>query len=136
DGQWFYGLSVENGRVKDDGDFRLRTALREIVSKFRPRLRLSAHHDVLIGDLDGGCKDELEAILDRHGVARPERVSPTRQLGLACPAIPTCGLAISESERILPGILNQLEAELDRLGLGREAISVRMTGCPNGCVRP
>ena len=55
---------------------------------------------------------------------------------MACPAIPTCGLAISESERALPGIIDQLEAELKRLGLDKETIGVRMTGCPNGCVRP
>jgi sulfite reductase (ferredoxin) len=136
DGKWFYGLSVENGRVKDDGDFRLRTALREIVGRFQPRLRLTPQQDVLLCDLDGDSKDELESVLDRHGVSRPERVSPIRQLGLACPAIPTCGLAISESERALPGIIDALEAELSRLGLGGEAISIRMTGCPNGCVRP
>jgi sulfite reductase (ferredoxin) len=136
DGKWFYGLSIENGRIKDDGSFRLRTALREIVNHFRPRLRLTPQQDVLLCDLDGGVKDELEAILDLHGVARPELVSPTRQLGMACPAIPTCGLAISESERALPGILDGIEAELSRLGLGDQAISVRMTGCPNGCARP
>ncbi len=136
DGKWFYGLSVENGRVKDDGDFRLRSALRDIVQRFRPRLRLTPQQDVLLCDLAPGVKDELEAALDRHGVPRPERVSPTRRLGLACPAIPTCGLAISESERILPGIIDAIEAELARLGLADEAISVRMTGCPNGCARP
>jgi sulfite reductase (ferredoxin) len=136
DGKWFFGLSVENGRVKDDGDFRLRTALRDIATRFRPRLRFSPQQDVLLCDLDAGVKDELESILDRHGVTRPERVSPTRQLGMACPAIPTCGLAISESERTLPGIIDDLETELARLGLADESISVRMTGCPNGCARP
>jgi sulfite reductase (ferredoxin) len=136
DGKWFYGLSVENGRVKDDGDFRLRTAMREIVTRFQPRLRLTPQQDVLLCDLNGQAKDDLESILDRHGVARPERVSPTRQLGMACPAIPTCGLAISESERTLPGIIDGIEAELARLGLASEPISIRMTGCPNGCARP
>ncbi len=136
DGKWFYGLSVENGRVKDDGQFRLRTALREIVDRFRPRLRFTPQQDILFCDLEPGVKDEMEAILDRHGVARPDRVSPTRQLGMACPAIPTCGLAISESERSLPGIIDGIEAELARLGLVDERISVRMTGCPNGCARP
>jgi sulfite reductase (ferredoxin) len=136
DGQWFYGLSVENGRVKDDGDFRLRTALRDIVTRFNPRLRLTPQQDVLLCDLDADVKDGLETILDRHGVARPERVSPTRQLGMACPAIPTCGLAISESERALPGIIDGIELELARLGLATEPISIRMTGCPNGCARP
>jgi sulfite reductase (ferredoxin) len=136
DGQWFYGLNVENGRVKDEGDLRLRTGLREIVRRFRPRLRLTPHQNVLLCDLDGGVKDELEGLLDRHGIPRPERVSPLRQLGLACPAIPTCGLAISESERTLPGIIDELEKDLARLGLADAQISIRMTGCPNGCARP
>jgi sulfite reductase (ferredoxin) len=136
DGKWFYGLSVENGRVKDDGDFRLRTALREIASRFRPRLRLTPQQDVLLCDLEATAKTELETILDRNGVARPDRLTPLRQLGLACPAIPTCGLAISESERALPGIIDSLEAELALLGLANERIGIRMTGCPNGCVRP
>jgi sulfite reductase (ferredoxin) len=136
DGKWFYGLSVENGRIKDDGRLRLRSGLREIVRRFRPALRLTPQQDVLVCDLDGSVKDELERLLDEHGIPRPERLSPLRQLGLACPAIPTCGLAISESERALPAIVDGLERELSRLGLADERISIRMTGCPNGCARP
>src|SRR5262249_33295524 len=111
DGKWFYGLSVENGRVKDDGDLRLRTGLREIVQRFRPRLRMTPQRDLLIWAPAPNARDGRETVLDRHGVARPERVSPIRQLGMACPAIPTCGLAISESERALPGIIDGIEAE-------------------------
>src|SRR5206468_3036407 len=87
-------------------------------------------------DLPGSAQSELEGLLDRYGIPRPNRISPVRQLGLACPAIPTCGLALCESERALPSLIDQLERELVRLGLGREAIGVRMTGCPNGCARP
>jgi len=136
DGKWFYGLSVENGRVKDDGDLRLRTGLRAIVERFRPNLRITPHQDVLVCDLPSSAQSQLESLLDAHGIPRPNRVSPLRQLGLACPAIPTCGLALSESERSLPGVIDELEHELVRLGLERAAISVRMTGCPNGCARP
>src|SRR5207237_8484129 len=75
-------------------------------------------------------------LLRAHGIRRPEEVSPVRRHSMACPAIPTCGLAISEAERALPGIVDELEAQLKRLGLADERISVRMTGCPNGCVRP
>src|SRR5262249_4994143 len=136
DGKWFYGLSVENGRVKDEGELRLRTGLRTIVERFRPNLRITPHQDVLLCDLPSSAHSELESLLDLHGVPRPYRVTHVRQLGLACPAIPTCGLALSESERALPGVIDELECELERLGLGRAAISVRMTGCPNGCARP
>lgn len=75
-------------------------------------------------------------MLNEHGIARPETLSNVQKYSMACPAIPTCGLAISESERALPGIVDKLEVELKKLGLENEPISVRMTGCPNGCARP
>jgi sulfite reductase (ferredoxin) len=136
DGKWFYGLSVENGRVKDEGSLRLRSGLRAIVERFRPGVRLTPLQDILLCDLDEGARPELEAMLREHGIRRSEDLAPIRRYSMACPAIPTCGLAISEAERTLPGIIDELEGELKRLGLGDETISMRMTGCPNGCARP
>jgi dissimilatory sulfite reductase (desulfoviridin) alpha/beta subunit len=136
DGKFYYGLSVENGRVKDEGSLRLRTALRKIIERFQPDLRITALQDILLCDLDAGARVEIDQILAEHGVPRPEQVSTVRQHSMSCPAIPTCGLALSESERTLPGILDQLEVELKRLGLENERLGVRMTGCPNGCARP
>src|SRR5262249_14546660 len=112
DGNWYYGLSVENGRVKDEGNFRLRTALRTVIERLAPDLRLTPMQDILLCDLDPSVKDELEAILVEHGVPLSEQVSNVQKYSMACPAIPTCGLAISESERTLPIIIDQLEAEL------------------------
>jgi sulfite reductase (ferredoxin) len=136
DGRWFYGLSVENGRVKDEGGLRLRSGLRAIVERFQPELRLTPAQDILLCGLGGTALPVLERMLDEFGIPRPEQRSDVRKLSLACPAIPTCGLAISEAERALPGILDELEAALRLLGLEREALGVRMTGCPNGCARP
>jgi sulfite reductase (ferredoxin) len=136
DGKWYYGLSVENGRVKDDGSFRLRSGLRAIIERFQPDLRLTPMQDILLCGLDGSAKAEIERLLAEYGIVRPNRLSNVQKHSMACPAIPTCGLAISESERALPGIIDQLETELKRLGLEKETISVRMTGCPNGCARP
>ncbi len=136
DGKWFYGISVENGRVKDEGDFRLRTALRALVQRLRPNLRLTPIQDILVCDLPSSAKADIEQTLLAHGVQPPERLSLLQKLSMACPAIPTCGLALSESERALPGLIDQLEAELKRLNLENEKLSVRMTGCPNGCARP
>lgn len=135
-GKWFYGLSVENGRVKDEGTFRLRSCLQAIMKRFQPELRLTALQDILLCNLDVNARAEIDRLLREHGVRRPEELSLVQQHSMACPAIPTCGLAISESERALPGVIDQLEAELKRLGLEHEKISIRMTGCPNGCVRP
>ena len=135
-GKWFYGLSVENGRVKDEGSMRLRTGLRTLVERFRPRLRITPLQDVLLCDLDAKDREAIDRTLAEFGIQRPDQVSNLQRYSMACPAIPTCGLAITESERALPGVIDQLEAELKRLGLEDEKLSVRMTGCPNGCARP
>src|SRR5205823_5180535 len=136
DGKWYYGLSIENGRVRDDGTLRLRTGLRALMERFQPSVRLTPLQDILLCDLPGNALAEIECTLAEFGIRRPEQLSQVRQHSMACPAIPTCGLALSESERSLPGILDELESELKHLGLEAEKISVRMTGCPNGCVRP
>jgi sulfite reductase (ferredoxin) len=136
DGKWFYGVSIESGRIKDDGTLRLRTGLRAIVQRFRPAIRLTAAQDLLLCDLNGGDLGTIESLLAEHGIPRPETVSPTQRFSLACPAIPTCGLAISEAERALPSLVQQVDGVLRELGLEQEVVSVRMTGCPNGCVRP
>jgi sulfite reductase (ferredoxin) len=136
DGRWYYGLSVENGRVKDEGSRRLRSGLRAVVARFQPDIRLTPMQDILLCDLEEQDRPELERMLREYGIRPSEEVSSVRRHSMACPAIPTCGLAISEAERALPGIIDELEAELQRLGLGDEKMSVRMTGCPNGCARP
>ena len=137
DGKWFYGLSVENGRVKDDGALRLRTACAPSSSASSRSCASRGMQDVLLCDLDSNALPVVErtAGRTRHRSARAA-VSSVRKYSMACPAIPTCGLAISEAERALPGIIDELEALLKNLGLERETLSVRMTGCPNGCVRP
>jgi sulfite reductase (ferredoxin) len=136
DGKWYYGLSVQTGRVKDEGTLRLRTGLRTLVQRFEPELRLTPMQDILLCNLDSSALLQIEKVLAEFGIARPDQISNVRKFSLACPAVPTCGLAISESERVLPAIIDQLEVELKRLGLADEKISVRMTGCPNGCARP
>ena len=136
DGTWFLGLSVENGRIKDDGAMRLRAGLRAVVERFRPAVRLTAQQDILLCDVAAADKSAVDSLLNEYGVSRPENLTQVRRWSMACPAIPTCGLAVSESERALPGIVTQLEGVLTDLGLAGEPISVRMTGCPNGCARP
>ena len=136
DGRWFYGLNVENGRIKDEGSFRLKSALRAIGGELAPPLRLTPHQSILFCDLTKQDRPRLEEILQLHGVPLSEEITQVRRWAMACPALPTCGLAITESERVLPGMIDQLEVELERLGLGDEVFTTRMTGCPNGCSRP
>jgi sulfite reductase (ferredoxin) len=136
DGKFFYGVSVENGRIKDHETLRLRTALRCLVEQLRPQIRLTPMQDILLCDLPESAKTVIENTLTEHGVRLPARISLVRQHSMACPAMPTCGLALSEAERVMPSVIDALEEELERLGLDEEKISVRMTGCPNGCARP
>jgi sulfite reductase (ferredoxin) len=135
-GKWYYGLSIENGRVKDEGPLRLRSGLRALVERFQPELRLTPLQDVLLCDLPGSAQVEIERTLADFGIARPDQLSSVQRYSMACPAIPTCGLALSESERALPRIIDELEVVLRQLELQDEKLSVRMTGCPNGCARP
>jgi len=136
DGRVFYGLNVENGRIQDEGDFRLKAALRVICSTLKPGIRLTAHQSILFTDLDPADRPKLESVLGEHGVKLHHEISTLRRWSMACVAWPTCGLAITESERALPGLVDQVDVELAKLGLSNETFTLRMTGCPNGCVRP
>jgi sulfite reductase (ferredoxin) len=136
DGKWFYGLNVENGRIKDTGSIRLKTALREICRAYQPGIRLTAHQSLLFSDVDPEHRVPIEDILRQCNVPLSEDISEVRRWSMACVAWPTCGLSITESERVLPGMIEQLEVELEQLGLSAEQFTVRMTGCPNGCARP
>ena len=135
-GHYYYGLSVENGRIKDEGDFRLKSGLRAAVERFDPDVHLTPNHDVLLANLHEDDRAELESILREHGVTLPSDLSHAQKYSMACPALPTCGLALTESERLFPRIIDELEDEFAALGLDEEKISIRMTGCPNGCARP
>jgi sulfite reductase (ferredoxin) len=136
DGKWFLGLSIENGRVKDNGGRRLRSGLRAIIERFQPNLRITPIQDLLLCDLEPDARDQIDRMLIEYGIQPPDQISNVRRHSMACPAVPTCGLALTESERVMPHILDQLETQLKLLGLENEKLSVRMTGCPNGCARP
>ncbi len=136
DGRYFYGLNVENGRLVDRDGLRLKTALREICRTYRPGVRLTPHQSVLLADIMPQDRAGIVEVLQRYGVKLDHEVSNARRWSMACVGLPTCPLTITESERALPGIIDCLEVELDRLGLGGERFTIRMTGCPNGCARP
>src|SRR5437660_6392451 len=135
-GRSFYGLFVENGRILDTEDVQLRTAVRRIVQLFGAGVHFTPQQNVLLTGIPDGRRAALEAVLGHHGVRSPDAISTVRRWSMACPALPTCGLALAESERVLPGVIDELERELARLGLADLRLTVRMTGCPNGCARP
>jgi sulfite reductase (NADPH) hemoprotein beta-component len=136
DGKYFLGLFVENGRIKDAGDYRLKTGLRRVTEQFKPELRLTPTQNILLINVNPKDKDAITALLAEHGVAVDKQGGVVRLASMACPALPTCGLALAESERIMPDIITRIEQLLVEAGLPAEEIIVRMTGCPNGCARP
>ena len=135
-GNLYYGLYIENGRIKDEGEFRLLTALRSLVQTYRPRLLLTAQQNLILADLPRTGRGAVEATLRKHGVPLSGEISNTLRHSMGCPAYPTCGLAVAESERALPALIRRIEGVVAELGLEDERISYRMTGCPNGCARP
>ena len=136
DGRSFRGLYVENGRLRDDGARRQKSAVRAIVERFGCGVRLTPHQDLLLTGIPAAARGEVEAILRAHGAAEADSHASARLHSMACPALPTCGLALADAERALPSVMDELEVELGRLGLEDEPFTVRMTGCPNGCARP
>jgi len=137
DGKLFFGLSVENGRVKNEGSFQLKTALKVIIERFELPMRLTANHNIILYEIEPKDQEAIEAILKEQGIiTNPAKIDPLTRYAMACPAWPTCGLAITESERILPSVIERIRTLLNRLGLSKEEFVIRMTGCPNGCARP
>lgn len=136
DGRFYLGLPIENGRIADWENVRLRTGLREIIGQYHLPVRLTAQQNLILVDIQPEHRAEIEALLAIHRIKTVEQFSGARRYGMACPALPTCGLAITEAERALPGLLDELELVLAELGLLDDPISIRMTGCPNGCARP
>jgi sulfite reductase (NADPH) hemoprotein beta-component len=136
DGTWFYGLHILSGRIKDAPNWPMKTALREIAQVHTGDFRLTPSQNLTLSGVTAAQKPVLSAILEKHGLANENKRSRLRLNALSCVALPTCGLALAESERVLPEILEKFEGVLDEAGLRDDAISLRVTGCPNGCARP
>jgi sulfite reductase (ferredoxin) len=136
DGDLYLGVYIENGRIADVGEVRSRTGLRRIVDEIRPQVRLTPHQNVILAGIKPAQRARVEQLMAEYGIAAVESIPRAIRHAMACPAIPTCGLAVAEAERALPGLIRQITSMLDELGLGEERISFRMSGCPNGCSRP
>lgn len=136
DGNLFLGINIECGRIKDEGSLRIKTGLRALLKKYGMTTRLTALQSVILCDIRPHDKSDIIKILADHGIKQDHELTLLRRYSIACPAFPTCGLSITESERALPGIIDELEVEMAKLGIQHDRISVHMTGCPNGCARP
>jgi sulfite reductase (ferredoxin) len=136
DGKFWLGVPVPSGRVADEGDVRLRTALREVVRRYQLDPVLTPDQDVLLANAREEDRASIEAVLRAHNVKLAEERTKLDKLTLACPAFPTCGLALGEAERVRDQLVADIDAALTRQGLAGEGMTVRITGCPNGCARP
>jgi sulfite reductase (ferredoxin) len=128
----YLGLHVPSGRIRGS----LRECLRTIVSGHHSGVRFTAQQNLLLTDIAPGRRGEIESLLKRFGVPMPSELLPVVREALACPALPTCGLAITEAERALPDVLADIELSMRRAGIRDLPLAVRITGCPNGCARP
>ena len=136
DGKLYLGVPVASGRIVDGAGAHLRTALRAIVARFRCDPILMPSQDIILSEIRPQDRDAIAAMLRDNGVRLAEDILPAERWALACPALPTCGLALTEAERVRDDIVAAIEQSLARYGLERERLSIRITGCPNGCARP
>lgn len=136
DGRWWLGLPVASGRIADTATVKLRAALRSVIARFDLSPILTPQQDILLADIREEDRGAVERSLRALGVAFAEDRSPLARWALACPALPTCGLALTEAERVREPMGAAIEATLAAHGLAEERISLRITGCPNGCARP
>lgn len=136
DGKLWVGVRVFGGRIMDDDRVSYRTTLRKIVSTFRPNLRVTAKQNLLLCDIDPTNRSAIDKLLVDGGFKDPDQLPKVFRHGMACVALPTCALALADSERVLESMLEGINGELAAQGLSQEDVVVHVTGCPNGCARP
>lgn len=134
--KWHLTLFIQNGRIKDVDDCFMMTGLREIAKVHTGDFRLTANQNLVLSNVTSQKKREINELVKKYELTDGMQHSALRRNSMACVAFPTCGMAMAESERYLPSLLDKLETTLEEVGLSDEEITIRMTGCPNGCARP
>ncbi|MDQ8056820.1 assimilatory sulfite reductase (NADPH) hemoprotein subunit [Bacillus velezensis] len=134
-GKWHFTMFIEGGRVTDYENYKLMTGLREIAKVHTGDFRLTSNQNLIIGNVSSQKKNQISALIEQYGLTDGRQHSALRRSSMACVALPTCGLAMAEAERYLPKLIDKIEAIVDENGLRDEEITIRMTGCPNGCAR-
>lgn len=135
-GNFHYTMFIENGRIHDTDEYPLMTGLREIAKTHDGDFRLTANQNLIIANISSAKKAEIEKILRAHKMLDSYERSALRLNSMACVSLPTCGLALAESQRYLPELITEIDEVIESVGLRHDAITIRMTGCPNGCARP
>ena len=130
--KYYCGIFVENGRIKDTDSVKLKSGLAKIISTFNIESRLTATQDLILVNIKQENITKISEMLAEYNIDTHKKYSELRKASMACPALPTCSLAIAEAERFLPSLID----DLDKRGYGNEKIKIRMSGCPNSCSRP
>ncbi|NNJ26775.1 NADPH-dependent assimilatory sulfite reductase hemoprotein subunit [Alienimonas chondri] len=142
DGKWYLGLPVPDGRIADfapddpHGGGQWKSCLRELLTEYGSDVRITPLVGIVLCDFREDQKAAVGAILRKHKCQPAEELSLMRRNSMACVALPTCGLAVTESERVIGQVIQDIESRVAQYGLSAERISIHMTGCPNGCARP
>jgi len=136
DGLWHYTVFVEGGKLIDRNGYLAKTAIREIAAIHKGTFILTGNQNVVIAQVEEGEKSKVETILKKYKIIDTATISLLRQNSIACAALPYCGLAFAEAERYLPTLVSKVDQLLEANDLLQTPISIRMTGCPNGCGRP
>ena len=134
-GKWHLTLFIEGGRVTDYDDYKLMTGLREIAKVHTGEFRLTANQNLIIANVSSQKKKKISELIEQYGLTDGKHYTALRRNSIACVALPTCGLAMAESERYLPVLIDKIDEIIEENGLRNEEITIRMTGCPNGCAR-
>jgi len=135
DGKWYTGIFISSGRIIDNKNKKIKTGLRNIIKKFNPSITLSTDQNIILGNINEKDKNIIDQLLEQYSIVK-KKISKVDRWFLACPALPTCGLALSEAERVRDEIIRKVDEILLKHNLQDEKFSIRITGCPNGCARP
>ncbi|MBM7698089.1 assimilatory sulfite reductase (NADPH) hemoprotein subunit [Kurthia huakuii] len=135
DGNWHFTLFIENGRIKDVDGYPLMTGIREIAKVHTGEFRMTANQNLMIANVTPQKKRVIQKLIEQYNLTDGKHYSAIRRNSIACVSLPTCGLAMAEAERYLPGLITKIDAIIDEAGLHEEEIVIRMSGCPNGCSR-
>ena len=135
DGKWYTGIFISSGRIIDNKNKKIKTGLRNIIKTFNPSITLSTDQNIILGNINEKDKNIIDQLLEQYSIVK-KKISKVDRWFLACPALPTCGLALSEAERVRDEIIKKVDEILLKHDLQNEKFSIRITGCPNGCARP
>lgn len=135
-GKWHFTLFIHGGRVADSAEYKLKTALREIAKIHKGEFRMTTNQNLIIANVSSHQKKKINELIEQFGLTDGSHYTALRRSSMVCVALPTCGMAMAEGERYLPVLLDKIEDIIDENGLRNEEITIRMTGCPNGCARP